>query len=186
MRGVVELLRPATPLLKWFFGLFFDRTYMTGPLYERSFAGYRRYVTALWQQKLLGFNRSAPWPMAPTTTVSSYDRLHISPADLGNLSSPGCYFQNFAADIHIGTGTYIAPNVGLITANHSKESLSGHDEGQDIRIGDECWIGMNTVILPGVILGPRTIVGAGSVVTRSFPAGNVTIVGAPARVIRTK
>lgn len=184
MRRIVGLLKPLTPVLRWFFGLFFDRRYMTGPLYDGSFAGYRRYATALWQQKLLGFNRAAPWPMSPTTTISRYDRLHFTPEGLGNLSSPGCYFQNFAADIHIGSGTFIAPNVGLITANHTKGSLSSHDDGQEIRIGDDCWIGMNTVVLPGVTLGPRTIVGAGTVVTKSFPEGNVTLAGAPARVIQ--
>lgn len=183
MRAVIDSMRPLIPLLRWFFGLFFDRSYMTGPLYEGSFAGYRRYLTALWQQKVLGFNRAAPWPVSPTVTISRYDKLHIAPGDIGNLSSPGCYFQNFSANIYIGTGTYIAPNVGLITANHSRRSLAEHDVGQDVRIGDECWIGMNAVILPGVTLGPRTVVGAGSVVTKSFPLGDVTLVGAPARPI---
>ncbi|HCZ3018802.1 TPA: type 8 capsular polysaccharide synthesis protein Cap8J, partial [Staphylococcus aureus] len=46
------------------------------------------------------------------------------------------------------------------------------------------WIGMNSVILPGVELGEHTIVGAGSVVTKSFPEGNVVIGGNPAKVIK--
>ena len=47
-----------------------------------------------------------------------------------------------------------------------------------------CWIGMNSVILPGVVLGDSTIVGAGSVVTKSFVEGRQVIVGSPARVVK--
>lgn len=43
---------------------------------------------------------------------------------------------------------------------------------------------MNSVILPGVILGDRTIVGAGSVVNKSFPEGNVIIAGVPAKIVK--
>jgi bifunctional N-acetylglucosamine-1-phosphate-uridyltransferase/glucosamine-1-phosphate-acetyltransferase GlmU-like protein len=42
----------------------------------------------------------------------------------------------------------------------------------------------NSIVLPGVTLGPRTIVGAGSVVTKPFPEGNCIIAGNPARVIK--
>jgi acetyltransferase-like isoleucine patch superfamily enzyme len=56
--------------------------------------------------------------------------------------------------------------------------------GKDVIIGKKCWIGMNSVILPGVCLGDHTIVGAGSVVTKSFPDGNCIIAGNPARIIR--
>ena len=48
-------------------------------------------------------------------------------------------------------------------------------------IGDYSWVGMNSVILPGVKLGTRTIVAAGSVVTKSFPEGYCVIAGSPAK-----
>ncbi len=51
-------------------------------------------------------------------------------------------------------------------------------------IGEKSWIGMNSMILPGVSLGPNTIVGAGSVVTKSFIDGNCIIAGNPARIIK--
>ncbi|WP_371860829.1 DapH/DapD/GlmU-related protein [Terrabacter aerolatus] len=59
-----------------------------------------------------------------------------------------------------------------------------HAAGEPIIIGDDCWIGMNSVILPGVILGSRTTVGAGSVVTKSFPEGNCIVAGNPAKIIK--
>ena len=57
-------------------------------------------------------------------------------------------------------------------------------ETKEVCIDDYCWIGMNVVILPGVHLGPRTIVGAGSVVTKSFPNGYCVIGGNPAKLIK--
>lgn len=57
--------------------------------------------------------------------------------------------------------------------------------GKDVVIGSNCWIGMNAVILPGVVLGDRTIVGAGGIVTKSFPNGHCIIAGNPAKIIRT-
>jgi len=51
-------------------------------------------------------------------------------------------------------------------------------------ICDYSWAGMNSVILPGVKLGTRTIVAAGSVVTKSFPEGYCVIAGSPAKIIR--
>ncbi|MFZ5848070.1 MAG: acyltransferase [Actinomycetota bacterium] len=122
--------------------------------------------------------------MGPFTRVSDYGRLHFDPGDLDNLSSPGCYFQNFAADITLGKGCYIAPNVGIITANHDPANLHSHLPGAPVTLGDGCWVGMNSVLLPGVTLGPGTVVGAGSVVTKSFPQGHCVVAGNPARKIR--
>ena len=51
-------------------------------------------------------------------------------------------------------------------------------------IGDHCWIASNSLIMAGVVLGPRTVVAAGSVVTKSFPDGYVLIGGNPAKVIK--
>jgi acetyltransferase-like isoleucine patch superfamily enzyme len=59
-----------------------------------------------------------------------------------------------------------------------------HLPGPPLRLGARCWVGMNSVILPGVELGENTIVGAGAVVTRSFPEGHCVIAGNPARKLR--
>jgi len=55
---------------------------------------------------------------------------------------------------------------------------------EKVKICDYSWAGMDSVILPGVKLGTRTIVAAGSVVTKSFPEGYCVIAGSPAKIIR--
>lgn len=84
----------------------------------------------------------------------------------------------------IGKYVDITGNCGIISGNHDVYDHTKH-LNKEVRIGDYCWIGMNTMILPGVVLGPRTIVGAGSVVTKSFPDGFCVICGNPAKLIRT-
>jgi acetyltransferase-like isoleucine patch superfamily enzyme len=62
--------------------------------------------------------------------------------------------------------------------------LEERADSKPITLGISCWVGMNSVILPGVSLGDHTIVGAGSVVTKSFPDGFCVIAGNPAKLIR--
>jgi acetyltransferase-like isoleucine patch superfamily enzyme len=116
--------------------------------------------------------------------ISNSENISFHPDDLNNFQSPGTYIQNFKGKITIGHGSYIGPNVGIITANHDLHNLDAHLPGRDVTVGERCWIGMNTVVLPGVVLGDGTIVGAGSVVTRPFPDGNCVIAGNPARLVR--
>lgn len=103
---------------------------------------------------------------------------------MNNFQRFGNYFQGGYGKIIIGKGTLIAPNVGIITGNHNPCKLDEHLSGKDVVIGERCWIGMNVVLMPGVVLGPITIVGAGSVVTKSFPEGNCVIAGNPAKIIK--
>jgi acetyltransferase-like isoleucine patch superfamily enzyme len=76
---------------------------------------------------------------APAANISFH------PDDLNNFQTFGCYFQCFSGSITIGRGTYIAPNVGIITANHDLLDPSRHLPGADVSIGEKCWIGMNVV-----------------------------------------
>jgi len=85
--------------------------------------------------------------------------------------------------VYIGDYTQLAQNVGIISANHDVHDNSAY-QVSEVRIGRYCWIGMNAVVLPGVVLGDFTVVGAGSVVTKPFPEGYCVIAGNPARVIR--
>ena len=72
----------------------------------------------------------------------------------------------------------------MIASNHDVNDPDKRQAGKDVVIGEKCWIGMNALILPGVVLGPHTSVGAGAVVTKSFPEGYCVIAGNPAKLIR--
>ena len=166
--------------------LFFDATYLRGRHFTASQRGWRWVLRGIWFQHVLGFNRHVPWPIHPTATVHGPGNVEFDVDDLNCFQSPGCYFQAFAGRITVGKGTYIGPNVGIITSNHDPTNLEAHQPPQDVVIGADCWIGMNVVILPGVLLGDHTIVGAGAVVTRSFVEGHCVLGGNPARVIEPR
>lgn len=133
-------------------------------------------------QKVLGFNRHVYWPCHFTSTVTGGNNVYCGIETCPGYS-PGCYIQAIGK-IHIGDYTQIAPNVGIITANHDLHDNRSHPEPSTVRIGKYCWIGMNVMILPGVELGDYTIVGAGAVVTKPFPEGYCVIGGNPARILR--
>ena len=89
--------------------------------------------------------------------------------------------------VTIGDDVTIAAGALLLTHDNSviKCDLDATDYFGRVTVGDSCFIGMNSILLPGVELGDHTIVGAGSVVTKSFPEGNVVIAGNPARPLCT-
>lgn len=134
-----------------------------------------------WQQKIMGKNRYAYWPVSPKSVVSNPKNIYAGIETSPGLM-PGCYIQGLGK-IYIGDYTQIAPNVGIISANHDLHDNSKHDY-REVRIGKYCWLGMGALIMPGVTLGDYTIVGAGSVVTKSFPEGYCVVAGNPAKVIK--
>lgn len=90
------------------------------------------------------------------------------------------------AKVTIGDNCQLAPNVSIYTAGHpvhpaSRNSM--YEYGIEVTIGDNVWIGGNTVILPGVHIGSNTVIGAGSVVTKDIPEW-VVAGGNPCKVIR--
>lgn len=171
------------PLAKYFLSLFFDPKYLVGRHFDQGFGGYTFAFRAVWQKNILRLAPPMPWPTLLTCIVTNPMNISFHPDDLNNFQSPGTYFQGFKK-ITIGRGSYIAPNVGIITGNHRLDNLDEHEEGRDVVIGERCWIGMNAVVLPGVVLGNYTIVAAGAVVTKSFPEGQQIIGGSPARVLK--
>ena len=172
-----------------FFALFFyDRKYLRGRWFRGKMKGLCapgwRWVTHNAVSRIfLGDNKDARFPVNQKCRVLCPENIEFDPDDLNNFQSFGIYYQAIGK-IHIGKGTYIAPNVGLITSNHNPSDLDNHLPAKSIKLGNSCWIGINSVILPGVVLGNNTIVGAGSVVTKSFEDGNCIIAGNPAKIIR--
>lgn len=188
---VVHIPRGICALLFYVFGntigrLAYRWQYLRGKWFESWYSpGWEWVFRCFWTQKLLRINGGFPWPVGSHMVVSNWRNITFHPDDLNNFMGWGCYFQCFAGKITIGRGTYIAANTGLITANHDPSDLDAHLPGKDIILGERCWIGMNSVILPGVTLGENTVVGAGSVVTKSFPEGHCVIAGNPAKKIRS-
>lgn len=166
-------------------GLFFyDKKYLEGRYFKNSNIGYIWLLKGLFYQKILGFNKKIPWPIVPFFKISNFKNVVFDPDDINLFQSPGCYYQCSYAKIYIGRNTQIAPNVGIITSNHSINDLNSRDKIKNVVISRNCWIGMNSVILPGVKLGPHTIVAAGAIVTKSFKQGNIVIGGNPAKIIK--
>lgn len=88
--------------------------------------------------------------------------------------------------ISVGDECLIASGVQLITATHPIDPLprrAAWEQALPVTIADGVWLGAGALVCPGVSVGENTVVGAGSVVTRSLPPG-VVAVGNPARVIR--
>jgi len=132
-------------------------------------------------QKILGFNKKVYWPVHFTSIVSNYKNIYAG-IDTSPGYSPGCYIQG-GGKVFIDDYTQIAPNVGIISSNHdlhdSRKKVAG-----EVIIGKYCWLGMNVMILPNVILGDFTIVAAGAVVTKPFPEGYCVLGGNPAKIIK--
>jgi maltose O-acetyltransferase len=87
--------------------------------------------------------------------------------------------------IEIGDHVLLGPGVHLYTATHSLDSAErrrGLELAKPIAIGDDAWLGGGAIVLPGVTIGARAVVGAGSVVTRDVPADH-RVAGNPARAI---
>jgi acetyltransferase-like isoleucine patch superfamily enzyme len=93
--------------------------------------------------------------------------------------------------IDIGADVLVADRVFIADHHHAFGEAGRPVIEQDastpqpVAIGSGCWLGINVCILPGVTLGTGCIVGAGSVVTHSFPDGSI-VGGAPARLLRSR
>jgi maltose O-acetyltransferase len=87
--------------------------------------------------------------------------------------------------VRIGARTLFGPAVQIYAATHplDVDLRKTQEYGDPVTIGSDVWVGGGAIILPGVTIGDRTVIGAGSVVTKDVPAG-VVAVGNPCRVLR--
>lgn len=124
------------------------------------------------------------------------DRIEIEPrfaCDYGfNIRLGRNVFMNFDCilldcnRITIGDNVLIGPGVHIYAATHPIEPAiraDGRELALPVTIGSDVWIGGGAIICPDVEIGDGTVIGAGSVVTRSIPSGKVAA-GNPCRVIR--
>lgn len=103
------------------------------------------------------------------------------------LIGPNC-FINCQGEVYIKRGTIFGPNLTIYSINHKYKNTTAlpfddNDILGKVVINENCWIGCNVIILPGVEIGERCVIGAGAVVTKSIPPFSV-VGGNPAKVIK--
>ena len=109
-----------------------------------------------------------------------------------NIEVGDNFYANFntvildVGKVKIGNNVLLAPNVSIYTAGHPihpDSRNSGYEYGIAVTIGDNVWIGGNSVINPGVTIGNNCVIGSGSVVVNDIPENSIAV-GNPAKVIR--
>ncbi|HCA09077.1 acyltransferase [Chryseobacterium sp.] len=134
-------------------------------------------------QKILRINGQVPWPVHFTSEVRNHTKIKK-----GILCDPG---DNPNIYIQANNGIIIGHNVGfgagtsIISANHNHNDHSLHDECGPIVIGNNVFVGTNSVILPGVQIGDNVVIGAGSIVAKDIPSNSIAV-GNPCKVIKQK
>lgn len=154
------------------------------------------------RRSLKAFNDTLPEDFATRARMlkellgSYHKTTYIEPpfrCDYGyNISVGKKFYANFdcvfldVCPIEIGDFVMLGPGVHLYTAKHPLDPVERKtmiESGSPIRIADNVWIGGRAIVMPGVTIGENSVIGAGSVVTKSIPA-NVVAGGTPCRVIR--
>lgn len=133
-------------------------------------------------QRIFRINSDAPWSVAYTSRVIQPGNIRIGNNVGKSMAVSGCCYIQALNGIEIGDDTIFSFGVGIVSSNHEPGNLSESVKDAPVRIGRNCWLGKNAIILPGVELGDGCIVAAGAVVTRSFGPGT-TVAGVPAREI---
>ncbi len=90
------------------------------------------------------------------------------------------------AKVTFGNNVLLAPNVAIYTAGHPIHHNPRNETWEyafPVTIGNNVWIGGNTVINPGITIGDNTVIGSGSIITKDIPE-NVVAVGNPCKVLR--
>jgi maltose O-acetyltransferase len=136
----------------------------------------RRILVALF-----GAGGDAVW-LEPPFHCDYGSNIHLGKKVFFNF---GCVVLD-VCPVHIGSFTLFGPAVQIYTATHPMDSVlrRTRELAKPVIIGADCWIGGGAIICPGVTIGSRVVIGAGSVVTRDLP-DDVVAVGNPCRVIRS-
>lgn len=141
-------------------------------------------------------NRSAQQKILKKLLGKMGEETYITPpfwCDYGYNITVGNYFYSNhgliitdGARVSFGDNVFIAPNCCFTTAEHAIDPemrKAGVEIAKPITIGNNVWIGANCTVLAGVEIGDNSVIGAGSVVTKSIPK-NVVAVGVPCKILR--
>lgn len=122
------------------------------------------------------------------TILKGYHRNRMS---IGSHTWIGqrCFLHS-AGGIQIGRAVGIGPGAAILTSAHIEQELQtpiicNDLDFSEVKIGDGCDIGVNSIILPGITVGEGSIIGAGSIVTKDVPSFCV-VAGNPARLLRKR
>ena len=143
---------------------------------ESEEAERRRILT-----ELFGSGGRQVW-MQPPFYCDYGSNIHLGERVFFNFN---CVVLDVCA-VHVGDFTLFGPAVQIYTATHPLEAelRRTREFAKPITIGSDVWVGGAAVICPGVTIGSRSVIGAGSVVTRDIP-DDVFAAGNPCRVIRS-
>ncbi len=147
--------------------------------YNRSGDDERSYRASILRE-LLGRLGPSAWIEPPFycdygSNISLGERFY---------ANTGCVVLDCEA-VEIGARVKLGPAVQLLAVSHPLDATQralGLEYGEPISIGDDVWIGGGAIVLGGVAIGDRAVVGAGSVVTRDVPP-DVVVAGNPARIL---
>jgi len=155
------------------------------PEYYRPKYGYQKYYLLFFHyllpQKLFRLNPKVKWPVHFTSKV-------IDPQNIkkGILCDPGDNLNNYIQatnGIFFGNNIELGPGVKIISSNHKITNFREHEKCQPIIIGNNVWIGANSVLLPSIKIGNNVVIGAGSIVVKDIPSNSIAV-GTPCKVIK--
>jgi maltose O-acetyltransferase len=131
-------------------------------------------------RKLLGAGGESVW-MQPPFYCDYGENIHLGERVFFNFN---CVVLD-VCPVTVGDFTLFGPAVQIYTPLHplTAEARRREEYGRPVTIGSDVWVGGGAIILPGVSIGDRAVIGAGSVVTRDVPA-SVFAAGNPCRVVR--
>lgn len=140
------------------------------------------------------------WKLKQILQITPYMEVRYAIWEkLGNKAGKNAYINcnvtliddsELKVNVVLGTRTTFSPNVTFITSASPNDSLiknyrccKDFIKKGTIYVGDDTWIGAGVIILPGIHIGKRCVVGAGSIVTRDIPDDSLAY-GVPCKVIR--
>ncbi len=142
---------------------------------EREQEARRRILT-----ELFGSGGDSVW-MQPPFFCDYGSNIHLGERVYFNFN---CVILD-VCDVKIGAFTFFGPAVQVYTATHPMNAQLRRTQefGKPVSIGSDVWVGGGAIICPGVTIGSKSVIGAGSVVTKEVPDG-VFAAGNPCRIIR--